>query len=334
SDSGYHSQNNSFVKRNEYKQFNFHTSSITKVPKTGLGSSAGLVTVVTTCLVSVFKTSLDVNSSEDLTVIHNLSQIAHCQAQGKVGSGFDVAAATFGSIIYQRFDPALITGLPESSLANKDLYQESLAVLVNNTDWKIKNDRVSLPQDLRLFMGDVNSGSETTKLVAKVNEWYNSNLPESLEVYHKIDEGNLKFIEGMKELNRLSKENSDYYAGLLKDLSSGNDFSKYPELLKIKKAVEQIRSNFRRVTKESGADIEPQVQTELLDKCLNIKGVLTGMVPGAGGYDAISLITTKDTNIIESTKDNKDFANVTWLDLRQADIGIKEENPIHYTNLV
>jgi phosphomevalonate kinase len=45
---------------------------------------------------------------EGRRLAHNVAQYVHCFAQGKVGSGFDVSAAAFGSQVYTRFDPAVI----------------------------------------------------------------------------------------------------------------------------------------------------------------------------------------------------------------------------------
>ena len=42
---------------------------------------------------------------KDLRLVHNLAQFCHCCAQGKIGSGFDVAAAVYGSMEYVRFSP-------------------------------------------------------------------------------------------------------------------------------------------------------------------------------------------------------------------------------------
>lgn len=335
SDAGYHSQSGSIMKKNAFKSFAYHAHSITEVPKTGLGSSAGLVTVLTTALVSVFKPSLDVSRNEDLKMIHNLSQVAHCQAQGKVGSGFDVAAATFGSIIYQRFAPELISNLPDQISGCDKTYQLKLKTLVDNTDWKITSDRVRLPNRFRLIMGDVNSGSETTKLVASVKSWYRSHFPHSLRVYEEIDASNAEFIEGLSVLNKLSATAPEYYNEMLDSLNQGKktEIGKFPELAKIRNAVDQIRKNYRLITRESQADIEPPVQTALLDECVKLKGVLTGVIPGAGGYDAISLITTDEANLPCQTENKEMFDVVTWLDLKQADVGVVEESPLHYKNI-
>ncbi|SCV05878.1 LANO_0H17172g1_1 [Lachancea nothofagi CBS 11611] len=330
SDPGYHSVGESKLKKNEEKQFRFHDSTITEVPKTGLGSSAGLVTVLTTCLLSVFCRGLDVGSEKDLGIIHNISQIAHCQAQGKVGSGFDVAAAVFGSIIYQRFDAKLIENLPTSQ--SRD-YDAALRDLIDTTNWNFTHDNITLPSGIRLIMGDVSSGSETTKLVAKVKTWYNENYPRSLNVYREINDGNSKFIDGIEKLTELSKKDPLSYESLLKALDSGSDTKAIPVISQIRQAIDQVRRNFQLMTQESGADIEPPVQTELLNQSMQLKGVLTGVVPGAGGYDAIALVTTESANIPSQTLNNERFSAVTWLDLRQENIGVIEENPLHYEGL-
>ncbi|CAR22824.1 phosphomevalonate kinase [Lachancea thermotolerans CBS 6340] len=327
SDPGYHSVGTSMLKRNSYKEFRFHDETITKVPKTGLGSSAGLVTVLVSALLSIFKPSLNVRAEKDLVTIHNLSQVAHCQAQGKVGSGFDVAAAVFGSIMYQRFDPELINNLPA---ANSIHYAQALRKLVDETDWKFEHENITLPPGFRLIMGDVNNGSETTKLVAKVKAWYDLNYPRSLDIYQKINEGNVSFIEGIGKLASFSKESPSEYNCMLQSLNSGADFETYDIIKQIRQAVDQVRAKFRLITDESGADIEPPVQTQLLDQSLNLKGVLTGMVPGAGGFDAISLIVTDNSDIPSQTRNDGKFSSVTWLNLRQQNTGVKEEIPEHY----
>lgn len=68
------------------------------ISKTGLGSSAALVTSLTAALLAFFGLiePSSVLSSESSSLVHNLSQLVHCKAQGKVGSGFDVATAIYG----------------------------------------------------------------------------------------------------------------------------------------------------------------------------------------------------------------------------------------------
>ena len=70
SDPGYHSQDDTTTRfsDNKTKKFLYHSKQINIVAKTGLGSSAGLVAVVTTALISAFK---DGSISDLQNIIHN-----------------------------------------------------------------------------------------------------------------------------------------------------------------------------------------------------------------------------------------------------------------------
>ena len=99
---------------------------LSDVHKTGLGSSAALITSLTSALLVHLDVISDKSLSEDdndgRRLAHNLAQYVHCQAQGKVGSGFDVSAAVFGSHLYTRFDPSVISDLMnESNVSNSCL---------------------------------------------------------------------------------------------------------------------------------------------------------------------------------------------------------------------
>jgi phosphomevalonate kinase len=95
--------------------------------KTGLGSSATLVTSLLGALLHAFgAVELPAGSPAPTThkmhnetrrggaalaQLHALAQLCHCTAQGKVGSGFDVCSAVYGSQRYTRFSPALLAEL-------------------------------------------------------------------------------------------------------------------------------------------------------------------------------------------------------------------------------
>lgn len=92
------------------------------VHKTGLGSSAALITSLVSGLLLHFSTipstSLSGESSDGRLLANNLAQYVHCLAQGKVGSGFDVSAAVFGSHLYTRFNPTVLHGLMNSDVVS------------------------------------------------------------------------------------------------------------------------------------------------------------------------------------------------------------------------
>lgn len=90
-----------------------------EVAKTGLGSSAAMTTAVVGALLhylgvvnlpSEFSGPHEGDKvSADMDIVHILAQTAHCIAQGKVGSGFDVSSAVYGSQRYVRFSPEVIS---------------------------------------------------------------------------------------------------------------------------------------------------------------------------------------------------------------------------------
>ena len=88
---------------------------LSEVHKTGLGSSAALITSLVSGLLvhlsAISASELDAVDSRGRQLAHNTAQFIHCYAQGKVGSGFDVSSAVFGSQLYTRFDPSVISNL-------------------------------------------------------------------------------------------------------------------------------------------------------------------------------------------------------------------------------
>jgi ERG8-type phosphomevalonate kinase len=98
--------------------FCFTGVALADVAKTGLGSSAALITsLVTGLLVQTGLIASDqLTSASSRRLAHNVAQFVHCLAQGKVGSGFDVSAAVFGSQLYTRFSPAVLQPLMDDSV--------------------------------------------------------------------------------------------------------------------------------------------------------------------------------------------------------------------------
>ena len=72
-----------------------------------------------TSLVAALLHHLVPSASREL--IHNLAQYAHSLAQGKVGSGFDVSSAMYGSHIYTRFDPSCFGDLMDAGDVSRTL---------------------------------------------------------------------------------------------------------------------------------------------------------------------------------------------------------------------
>jgi phosphomevalonate kinase len=280
--------------------------------KTGLGSSAALVTAFTGAVLSHYLPDSAISSPQGKTVLHNLAQAAHCAAQGKVGSGFDVAAAVYGTCIYRRFSPAILSNLGDSTSSD---FAGRLRNLVEDTDsehkWdaEIKKNDVRIPDGMALVMCDVDCGSETVGMVKKVLEW------------RKQDPANAKAI-----WDQLQQENET----LAKRLLSGSP-------AELRKSFPAIRAHIRDMGARSGVPIEPPEQTALLDAITdNVDGVYGGVVPGAGGYDAIVLLVKDDDDTTSKLRaflkewSSSRGENVKLLSVKGEMEGVRKEHQITY----
>ena len=301
--------------------------------KTGLGSSAALVTALTAAVLSFHLPAhiISLDSEDGKARVHNLAQAAHCAAQGKVGSGFDVAAAVYGSCIYRRFSPSILEDLPE--FGTKD-FPARLRSVIENTDqvksWDMEIDksRAVVPAGLRLVMCDVDCGSETVGMVRKVLAWRKDNPEEAELLWKTLQKGN-EDLAG--ELGRLAQE----------PIVSSHKFEHLGSVFLT------IRSLIRDISAKAGVPIEPKVQTELLDTCCQIAGVVGGVVPGAGGFDAIALLVEERTEVFEALRTvfhnikadsqhrgESNIGQVTLLGVQQEMEGAKSEDLTIYKSWI
>ncbi|PNS18375.1 hypothetical protein CAC42_6192 [Sphaceloma murrayae] len=293
----------------------FHTFStaLDQAHKTGLGSSAALVTAFTAALLSYYLPSdiFDVRTDASRRKLHNLAQAAHCAAQGKVGSGFDVASAVYGSCVYRRFSPSLLTNYGEPG--NKG-FAERLRAVVDETgdvcwDTEIVKDAVRVPKGLRVVMCDVKGGSQTPGMVKQVLAWRKAKEEEAERLWRQLQGAN-EALAG--EMVRLSEDGGNEYNGL-------------------KECLRSIRKLIREMSEASGVPIEPGEQTRLLDACEGVDGVVGGVVPGAGGYDAVALVIEDRAEVESALKaliEGWDFGGegkVSVLGVREEMEGVKME---------
>jgi phosphomevalonate kinase len=250
--------------------------------KTGLGSSAALVTALTAALLTHYLplSLFDISTTAGRHTLHNLAQAAHCAAQGKVGSGFDVAAAVFGSCLYRRFSPSVLSELPEPGAPG---FAPALVSLVDSRekwDVEVEKDGVSISPGLALRMCDVDCGSQTVGMVKKVLEWRARDRDASKKLWDELQARNEALAFVLRE-------------GRQEDISA---------------AVGAVRALIREMSASSGVPIEPESQTELLDAVSLLEGVFGGVVPGAGGYDALALLMKDD----EATKQMVETFLAEW----------------------
>ncbi|KAJ4053835.1 phosphomevalonate kinase [Fusarium oxysporum] len=236
--------------------------------KTGLGSSAALVTSLTAALLAHYlpEDLFNIQSDRGKRTLHNLAQAAHCAAQGKVGSGFDVATAVYGSCRYRRFSPETLSSIPEPGAAG---FADALVKLVDGEsawDVEVLKDAVIMPKGVVLRMCDVDCGSKTVGMVKKVLKWRSSNPEESKKLWDELQKRNEQLVATLN-------------AGDVENLPG---------------KITAVREMIRQMGSASDVPIEPESQTELLDALSTVEGVYGGVVPGAGGYDALALLMKDD----------------------------------------
>ncbi|KAK3670176.1 phosphomevalonate kinase [Recurvomyces mirabilis] len=268
-------------------RFHVFGTPISKAHKTGLGSSAALVTALTAALLTYYlpKDTLDLSTELGKRHLHNLAQAAHCAAQGKVGSGFDVASAVYGSCLYRRFFPAILSNHAEPGQANFGTQIKAIVDESDEVQWdhEILKNAVKVPRGLRLVMCDVSHGSQTPGMVKQVLAWRKEKPDEANVIWGQLHKHNSGLADELK---------------IAAECPSGED-----QYSKVTEHFRSIRSLIRQMSDKSGVPIEPPEQTKLLDACEKIPGVVGGVVPGAGGYDAISVLVRDDPDSLAQLRD-------------------------------
>ncbi|KAK2624374.1 hypothetical protein QTJ16_006324 [Diplocarpon rosae] len=148
-------------------------------------------------------------------------------------------------------------------------------------------------------------------------------------------------VSMVKQVLEWRKQRPDDAKRLWDDLQGSNDV--LAERLTKGCAIElaeafiAIRALIKDMTRESGVPIEPQEQTELLDAVTRaVRGVSGGVVPGAGGYDAVVLLVRDDEETMGELRRflegwrEKGKGNVKLLDAKGELEGAREEDAKSY----
>ena len=323
-DDDYYSQTDMGIGKSSKAGFTDFGVKLSNAHKTGLGSSAALTTALVAALLTYAAPATDA-STLPLKVIHNLAQAAHCAAQGKVGSGFDVAAAVYGSCLYRRFTPAILESIGDHSTST---FGERLHQCVEDLDFEHKWDveiapqAVKVPNSLLLLMCDVDCGSETPGMVRNILKWRKENPEQAGMLWTAIQQGSNDLCQELRRLSELG----------------GIETPGYQELADI---IQTIRSLVREMSHKSEVPVEPPVITELLDFCTGLPGVVGGMAPGAGGYDAVALLVKNDEDTLSHLRSKLEgwkgkeesgaaIGTVRLLGVKQDSEGVKTEDTSRY----
>lgn len=223
-----------------------------KIVKSGLGSSAA------TAVASVASLYFLIAKAVDKRKIHKLAQLSHSIATKKIGSGFDIAASTFGSIVYKRYPRSVIASFPQ------EYTSYDVGKLVKSA-WHYSIMPLSMPDVFEpSFASFIGSSAITVSLVSAVNEFKERSPKEYWNIIGHIAKADKKAIAALKKL------------------ASGEE------------ALEEFKSAFeegRRYTKllgiKSNVPIEDDDATKLIELSTE-HGAFVAKLPGAGGRDSIA----------------------------------------------
>jgi phosphomevalonate kinase len=187
---------------------------------------------------------------------------------------------------------------------------------------EIAKAKVKMPRGLRLVMCDVDCGSQTPGMVRTVLKWREENPGLADRIWGDLQSGNEALAA---ELTRLATE-----AG---DEAGAAEFDGLRDIFNANRAL------IREMSKASGVPIEPPQQTALLDACSAVSGVVGGVVPGAGGYDAIVLLLEDKEEVIAElrkvvegwkvdgeSEDGVTIGKVGILGVREDMVGVRRED--------
>ncbi|KAJ3363499.1 phosphomevalonate kinase [Allomyces javanicus] len=306
--------------------------SVRDVQKTGLGSSAALVTSLVGAVLRYFTGTVEPKWA------HHVAQWAHCLAQGKIGSGFDVSSAAFGTHRYRRFEPSGVTPLLERGL-NATGDELVCALDPASPTCPINTDVAPfrLPRGVAMLLADVAAGSNTPSLVSKVLAWRKADRAAADQLWGSIHKANMDLVAQLDTLDKLAACNAAEYDRALQAVvaqgwtKAGDGKEVVQALVTVKDTLKTIRQGMRTMGECSQVPIEPDVQTALIDECANLPGVLGAGVPGAGGFDAIYVLylqPTTDADPVLAALEGvfQRHPNVTPLLARASEGGLQDES--------
>jgi phosphomevalonate kinase len=210
--------------------------------KIGFGSSAAAV-VATVAAILRFHGE-EIESLKAKEKIYKIATIAHYLAQGKLGSGFDVAASVYGGVfVYKRFDARWLT----EQLAQGKSFQH-----IVKSEWPgFYVEPLNWPRGLKLLVGWTKQAASTSAMVKQLNERRQNRKEAYDRILSEIADTVGMLIDAWKDSNkdeilRHIKKNK----ALLSELTEQSGVSiETPEL----RRLGEIAEHFGGAGKPSGA---------------------------------------------------------------------------------
>ena len=212
--------------------------------KLGFGSSSAAVVAIISAVLTFH--GIGIASVPEKIRVYKLAAIAHYRAQGKIGSAFDIAAATFGGVItYRRFDAHWL---------EEQLKSNSLRGVVNKRWPQFSAEAINLPKGTNLLVAWSGKEASTSGMMQKMNQFRENDPKAYKNIYSNIGYLVEDLIDAIKE----------------------NDKEK------ILKLLNENHLLLSELTKKSGVDIEIKELRKLHDIASKYGA---GKLSGAGGGD-------------------------------------------------
>src|SRR3989344_1604417 len=244
----------------------------TPLRKTGLGSSAAATVAVVTAILG--SAGVDVLGGRGRIAVHNLSQLSHSQAQGKVGSGFDVAAAVFGPIEYSRYSPEMVV----RALAATG---KKFAALMEGT-WDYQIFPLGMPQMFVPLLAYTGTSASTSEFVVKISKFKEKKRKAYAGLLSEINESVKAACLALEELRALEAEIGREEFAVAARRGEGA-FERF------RHSMQDARLLTKKLGELAGAEIEGKAHTALIQESMQ-HGAYVCRLPGAGGGDSIAAI--------------------------------------------
>lgn len=274
------------------RQLSPHLPLVGDVSKTGLGSSAAMTTSVVACLHALLLGTSNVSRD----TVHSIAQIAHSVAQKKIGSGFDVFTAVFGTSAYRRFSPEGVSEIVDDQESPSTVRISVLQRCMRTVEASVQHSPFHLPPGITLLLGDSHKGGSTTPgMVVKIMSWKKSVENTANNLWEQLKRSNEAYINHLQILLQVAHAptTTEEYKEAFNVLQSAvlpRHHAATPlqqQFLDAHHLALQSRRLLRQVGEEANVEVEPSTLTSLLDETAALPGVFATGCPGAGGYDAI-----------------------------------------------
>ena len=219
--------------------------------------------------------------------IFKLAAISHFKAQGMVGSGFDVAAGTFGGVfLYRPFDGKW--------LRNRLTENPGLKILVSDEWPGLEVQALADFPGLEILVGWTGQPASTTRMIEAFNQWSGKNEKECREIFRRISVS----VDGLEK--------------------AWKDRDK-------KKIFKSLNAN-REALVELGKKASIPIETENLRKLAEIASSAggAGKLSGAGGGDC-GIAVSFDRNVSEKIRSEWEKAGIQVMDVQVDREGVRKE---------